>query len=222
MTPQLAQALEQRATPEAAGQTAQTTRNDLAQLNEQLRGHSPAEIIGAVGELGRRPLVTTSFGTESAVLLHLLHRHFPRLPVVWLDSGENSDLTYEFVERLRQRLDLDLHIYRPREDTGIDLQTADLQERSEHFKREPFARMLDELRPDLWFAGIRRDETEFRRSLDVLSWGRPGVLRVAPLFWQDKDWGLEYLRAHDLPSNDAYWDVVKGEAEKTECGLHLA
>lgn len=197
---------------------------ELDGFNRSLRDLSPTEIILRARDMGQRPMITTSFGPESAVLLHLLSEHFPRLPVIWMDSGYNTPETYRFAEQMRTDLNLDMHIYRPAPelDPSFDLDTASHERKSQHFKREPFERALKELKPDLWFAGIRRDETEFRRSLDVLSWGRPGLLRVAPLFHTDKTWADNYLSEHDLPGSHDYLDIVKGQQEKQECGLHLS
>jgi phosphoadenosine phosphosulfate reductase len=90
---------------------------------------------------------------------------------------------------------------------------------TQQVKIEPFQRALADLKPDVWFNAIRKDQTEFRQSLDVFSQSKDGVLKVAPLFeWSEAE--LEaYLAEHDLPNEHDYFDPTKA-LETRECGLH--
>ena len=85
--------------------------------------------------------------------------------------------------------------------------------------QEPFRRALGELEPDVWFNAIRKDQTEFRGALDVLSLSKDGVLKVAPLFYlTDSDLDA-YQAEHNLPNEFDYFDPTKALANR-ECGLH--
>ena len=90
---------------------------------------------------------------------------------------------------------------------------------TEQVKLEPFRRALDELKPDVWFNAIRKDQTEFRQGLDVLSLSKDGVLKVAPLFEKTDSDLDKYLDEHNLPNEFDYFDPTKVE-EHRECGLH--
>lgn len=211
----------------------QVSDSDLQEWNRWAAGRSPTEILAAVATLDARIISSTSFGTESAVGLHLSHCFLPEIPVVWVDSGYNTTETYRFAKRLHKRLHLNLRTYHPLTnwplkgnrnlaEPGVIEQFSETERDSlsVHFKREPFARAIAELRPNIWVTGIRRDETNFRRTLNVFTRGRPGVVRIAPLFQTSDRWIEQYLQQHKLPGYHSYRDIVKGE-EARECGLHL-
>src|SRR5471030_50250 len=67
----------------------------------------------AVDTFGDRLIMTTSFGIKSAVLLHLVTRIVPEIPVIFIDTGYLFPETYRFAEELRQRLKLNLKTYNP-------------------------------------------------------------------------------------------------------------
>ena len=148
--------------------------------------------------------------------------------MLWVDSGYNTSATYRFAESLIERLDLNIVTYIPQVSSarrnvlmgGIpDVDDPQHEEFTRQVKLEPFQRALSELKPDLWFNAIRKDQTEFRQSLDVVSQSRDAVLKVAPLFhWSEAD--LEaYLERFALPNELDYFDPTKA-LETRECGLH--
>lgn len=203
---------------------------DLERVNRELSGRSAEEIVRWALGLGLRPFVSTSFGPSAAVMLHLVSRIDPDVPVVWVDTGYNLRDTYVVAEKLMEMLPLNMQIYTPRTSAerwnavygGIpQLDDPALHEQfTRNIKLEPFERALSELRPELWLTGIRRDETDFRRSLDVVSWDRSrGMLRVAPIFDWSEDDLQAYLAEHGLPSCKHYFDPTK-VLENRECGLH--
>jgi phosphoadenosine phosphosulfate reductase len=207
------------------------TDRELADANWALHGATAQAIVAWALERDAPAMATTSMGPGSAVMLHLLAARAPGLPVVWIDTGYNSAETYRFAEQLRQRLQLDLRVYAPqltaarREALFGPIPT--IEERDAHarftqqVKLEPFQRALDDLRPGLWLTGIRREETDHRRSLDVLSRDPRGMIKVAPLFHFSGADMRAYLRRHDLPENPRYFDPTKVFAGR-ECGLHTA
>ena len=86
-------------------------------------------------------------------------------------------------------------------------------------KLEPFARAMDEWSPEVWFSGIRREETEFRKTLDILSFNARGILRVAPIFHWTEEQLADYMAEHELPSCKRYFDPTKLR-DNAECGIH--
>lgn len=201
---------------------------DLQAANQYLDQRSADEIVRWALERSERPLVTTNFRPFEAVILHLITQVKPGIQVLWVDSGYNTSATYRFAESLIERLNLNIHTYIPQMSSarrnvlmgGIpDVDDPQHEEFTRQVKLEPFQRALGELQPDLWFNAIRKDQTEFRQSLDVVSQSRDGVLKVAPLFhWSEAD--LEaYLERFALPNELDYFDPTKA-LETRECGLH--
>ncbi len=201
---------------------------DLQAANQHLAQRSADEIVRWALERSERPLVTTNFRPFEAVILHLITQVKPDIQVLWVDSGYNTSATYRLAESLIERLNLNIHTYIPQMSSarrnvlmgGIpDVDDPQHEEFTRQVKLEPFQRALGELQPDLWFNAIRKDQTEFRQSLDVVSQSRDGVLKVAPLFhWNDAD--LEaYSARFALPNELDYFDPTKA-LEARECGLH--
>jgi len=199
-----------------------------ADANIELQDKSPAEIIEWTVRQNSTSLVTTSFGPFSAVMLHAATRVKPDIPVAWVDSGYNTWETYIYAEKLMQDLDLNIHIFIPemtaaRRDAvmkGIPNINSELHtEFTQQVKLEPFQRVINKFNPEFWLTAIRKDETDFRKTLDIVSKGPNGILKVAPfLNWTEVD--MEgYLYEHKLPQIENYYDPTKAESDR-ECGLH--
>jgi phosphoadenosine phosphosulfate reductase len=207
------------------------TKLDLEAINAELANKSARQIIAWALEQKRRTIVTTSFGPGSAALLHMVSLQDSELPVVWVDSGYNMRDTYLVAEQLIEKLDLNARVYVPSitaERLNVimgGIPTLEEPEKHAEFTRivklEPFDRAISELDPEIWINGIRRSDTDFRKSLDVVSWDQRGILKVAPIFnWSDDD--LEaYMLENQLPSARHYFDPTKVESGR-ECGLHTA
>ena len=204
---------------------------DLEKSNAELRDKDPAEIIRWALDLGEPAIMTTSFGPNSGALLHMLASVDTAVPVVWADSGYNMRDTYVVAEQLIESLSLDARVYVPSvtpERLNVllgGIPTLDEPEKHAEFTRivklEPFQRALTELNPKVWISGIRRDDTDFRKSLDVLSYDNEGILKVAPIFYWDDEQIENYMEQHELPSCRHYFDPTKVESGR-ECGLHTA
>ncbi len=200
----------------------------LQQANNELRERAASDVVRWVLERAERPIITTSFGPHAAVLLHIVTRQCPNIPVVWVDHGFNTHATYRFARDLIERLDLNMKIYSPKQTPawitaslgGVpDVADPEHSEFTRRVKLEPFDRALDELAPDAWLTGIRAEETALRASLDTLSVDGRGILKVAPLLsWSESELDA-YLGDSGLPGETNYFDPTKGIAGR-ECGLH--
>ena len=73
----------------------------------------------------------------------------------------------------------------------------------------------------IWLTGIRREETEHRKSLDIVSIDNRGILKVAPIFYWSEDDVEAYMEQHQLPTCRHYFDPTKVH-DGRECGLHTA
>lgn len=202
---------------------------DLPQLNAEL-GKDPERILDWALGLGRRAVVSTSFGPFAAVTLHMAVQKKPGIPVIWADSGYGTAATYRFAEDVIRKLNLQFHNYRPRRSKAhreaVDgptpgLDDPRLAEFTHEVKLEPFERALKELKAEVWITGIRAEETEERAAMSPISVRPDGLIKVAPvLSWTAKQMN-DYLKQHDLPNNFDYFDPTKVE-DKRECGLHTS
>jgi phosphoadenosine phosphosulfate reductase len=201
---------------------------NLAEANLDLAGASAAEIIAWALARARNPVISTNFRPRSAALLHMVTRVCPDIPVIWVDTGYNTPATYRYIEQLRERLKLKLRAYTPhvtvaRRAASGGLPASDTPQFAgfvHETKLEPFERAFNELKPDVWFTGVRRDQNEFRSGLGVVSRGAQNTLRVAPVFDWTEDLLTAYLKAQGIADNDDYVDPTKPGA-KLECGLQL-
>lgn len=201
---------------------------DLAKANQQLASGSAQEVVEWALGLGGKTLVTTNFGPQEAVLLHMVKQVSPSTQVLWIDSGYNMPQTYEFADKVIKQLDLNIVVYTPtvsaaRRDAIMGgIPTIDdpaHAEFTEQFKLEPFKRAMTELAPEIWLTALRREQSQLRQQMDTVAHGPNGIIKVSPLL----DWSLDdmqtYLAQHGLPDEVRYFDPTKAEAGR-ECGLH--
>ena len=231
--------------------TAAEDARALAELNEMLESlDAERRAAWALNSLPGQHALATSFGAQSAVSLHLLSRLKPDLPVVLIDTGYLFPETYRFADELRERLGLNLKIYRSQLSpawqearygqlwqqgvSGIDCYNR-------INKVEPMQRALTDLGVHTWFAGLRRSQASTRANTPVLEL-KNGRWKFHPLAdWSDRDvW--RYLTKHDLPYHplwhqgyvsvgDVHTSAPLGADQspedtrffglKRECGLHI-
>ncbi len=193
--------------------------------------------------------LTSSFGAQSAVSLHMATRVYPDIPVILVDTGYLFPETYQFVDQLTSRLQLNLKVYRAEmspawQEARYGKQWENGVEGIEEYNRinkvEPMDRAMQELEVHAWLTGLRRQQSSTRENLPVLV-GQKGRIKVHPIIdWTDMDVGM-YLTDHDLPYHPL-WDegylsigdwhtsrkLTDGMTEeesrffglKRECGLH--
>jgi len=224
---------------------------DLADANARLQEATAEEIIRwAVETFGDRLVMSSSFGVQSAVMLHLVTRIVPDVPVILIDTGYLFPETYMFAEQLRERLDLNLKIYTPRLTAAMqEALYGKLWEQGEEGltryhqinKIEPMQRALEDLGAKAWLAGLRADQTEYRKGLETVT-RQSEVYKVHPILrWTARDVHA-YMTEHDLPYHPLLEEgyVSVGDVHSTrkvdedeheragrfgglkqECGLHL-
>lgn len=207
-------------------------------------------VAAALQRLPGQHVLSSSFGAQAAVSLHLVTRLAPRIPVILIDTGYLFSETYRFIDELTERLDLNLKVYRSAQSAAwLEARHGRLWERGlrgiEQYNRihkvEPMERALRELHAGTWFAGLRREQSAGRAGIEPVQMTAAGRYKVHPLFdWTDHD-VYRYLRKHDLPYHPLWdqgyvsigdWhttqrllDVADPEATrffglKRECGLH--
>lgn len=193
--------------------------------------------------------LSSSFGAQAAVSLHLVAQADPGIPVILVDTGYLFPETYQFIEQLRKQLNLNIQRFSsPQSVPEFEAQYGKLWEQGregldqylELRKVEPMRRALQTLGTQTWFAGLRRSQAESRAKLNPLE-VRDGRFKVHPIFdWSDRDVYL-YLKAHGLSYHPLWdqgyisigdWHSTKSLSEvssaeelrfsglKRECGIH--
>lgn len=206
---------------------------DLGRANRELAGRDPLDVIRwAIDLVPGRAVVSTNFRPYEVVLLHLVTRVWPQIPVLWVDHGYNRPATYHHAARLVEILGLNLRVYAPRmtvaryealhgspPDPGAG-DEGRLREFSTAMKLEPFRRGMRELAPAVWITGLREVQNPGRAGLDIVAPDPNfGAVKVNPLFrWVDAALDA-YRERHGLPEEWDYFDPAKGD-ERRECGLH--
>lgn len=188
--------------------TAAESSQSLAELNTWLAGRSAQQRVAwALENTAGTHALSSSFGAQAAVSLHLVTQQRPDIPVILVDTGYLFPETYRFIDDLADRLSLNLKVYRPQ--IGIAWMEARMgriwEEGAEGITRynrlrkvEPMQRALRELDVRTWFAGLRRGQSSSRANIDYLQL-KDSRWKVHPIAdWSDRDvW--DYLHKHDLP-----------------------
>ena len=224
---------------------------DLDAINRQLAGDDARRIVRwAHGQFGDRLVMTTSFGAQSAVMLHLVTQIVPDIPVVWIDTGFSFPETYRFADDLVKQLRLNLRVYQsPLSPARMVALHGRLWEQGREGldtydrirKIEPRDRAFKELSAAGWLTGPRRSQTAFRQGLQIVEpFGK--IFKIHPILeWTTKQVHA-YLKTHGLSyhplvdqgySSIGDWhstEAVAGDLDdrqgrfrglKQECGLHL-
>jgi phosphoadenosine phosphosulfate reductase len=224
--------------------------NDLAQANIVLEKQSAEQRVSwALEHLPHNFMLSSSFGAQAAVMLHMVTQQYPDVPVVLTDTGYLFAETYQFVDELTQRLNLNLKVYRA--DVSSAWQEARMgkmwQQGLEGIEKynalnkvEPMQNALKDLQIKSWFAGLRRSQSDMRETLPVVQ-NLKNQYKIYPIInWSNKDVHL-YLKEHNLPYHPLWekgyvsigdWhstlSLKEGMTEqdtrffglKRECGLH--
>ena len=223
---------------------------DLRISLAELQAKEPAQRVQwAQDNFPKESVVTTSFGAQSAAFLHLVSRAFPKIPVIFIDTGYHFPETLAFSRDLTKTLNLNLQIYRPkispeeiesRHGRLWELGPDGLEKFHEIIRVEPLRRAWGELNPKVWLAGLRRSGSDHRQRLEVLS-RQDARWKLLPILeWGDREVGA-YLQTHHLPYHPLWsqgyvsigdrvttkrLDEVQDPRElrhfgwKRECGLH--
>ena len=200
----------------------------LDSINRDFANNPQDLIKWALGQ-GERPICTTNFRPFEAVILHMVTQERPDIPIVWMDSGYNTEATYQFADALIQRLNLNMVSFIPqrtrahREALEGAMPSIDDPRHAaftQEVKIEPFERALREMQPDVWFTALRAEDTPERAKMQPASRNSDGLLKIAPLLQGTAKDMYYYLEPHDLHNNFDYFDPTKVE-DKHECGLHL-
>jgi phosphoadenosine phosphosulfate reductase len=227
-----------------------TTSASTAPVSRDLEQATAEERVSwAIETFGDGLVMTTSFGIQSAVMLHLVTRIAPQIPVIFIDTGYLFPETYRFARDLTERLQLNLKKFVPAMtaaeqealhgklwEQGLD----GLKRYNFINKVEPMERAVRELGATAWLAGLRRTQASTREALRVVQ-NQNKITKVHPIIdWDDRR-VYRYLTDHKLPYHPLWeqgyvsvgdWHstskLLDGMSEedtrfgglKRECGLH--
>jgi len=188
---------------------------NLPELNAAFETTDPEKIVSwSAAQFGNDIVMSSSFGAESALLLHMATQVLPNIKVIFVDTGYLFPETHQFMEQLRSRLNLNVWTYRTKNDPIAYLRHAgednpgwrkDIDACCAVNKNEPFERALRELQPKAWLRGTRRDQAETRKDMQFIQWAnRYNCYSISPILnWKSRDiYG--YLKKHDLPYHPMY------------------
>lgn len=200
---------------------------DLDKINKDLEGKTPQEIVEWAISIAETPVVTTNFRPYEAAILKITSATKKDIKVIWCDTGYNTPNTYKHAEEVINILGLNVKLYVPKQTTAhrdVVLGVPSIEDPkhavfTEQVKLEPFKRAMTEHKPDVWFTNLRKGQTAFRDSINIVSQDKNGVIKVSPFYnWTDKELDI-YLEENNLPNEFKYFDPTK-QLENRECGLH--
>lgn len=198
---------------------------------------------------GEGLVLSTSFGVQSAVMLHLVTRQIPDIPVVFVDTGYLFPETYRFAEELTERLNLNLKTYHPLKSAAHQEAVygklwenglRGLERYNRMNKVEPMNRAVKELGAAAWLSGLRRHQASTRQDRPPVE-RQNKIFKIYPIIdWSDRD-VYRYLTENNLPYHPLWeqgyvsvgdWHSTRKLGEgmtpeetrfggaKRECGLH--
>lgn len=191
---------------------------ELQRARERLRElDAYGRLRWALDTFGDGFALTTSFGIQSAVLLHLASRlcreRGCRLPVVWVDTGYLPAETYRYARQLQELLGIDLHVAQA-EMTPARMEAlhgrlwetgrvGDLELYHRLRKVEPLDRAFAALGVRCWASGVRGSQTDHRRVMAVLDAVRQRWSLRPLLSWANRD-VYYYMQEHGLPQHPLF------------------
>ena len=188
----------------------------LENLRRSLDPMTPQErLTWAVETYGQAFALTTSFGIQSAVLLHMLSRipDGDSIPVIWVDTGYLPPETYHYVETLRDLLGIRLVVVQSEMsparmeavhgklwETG---ELSDLELYHRIRKVEPLEQAFASLETQCWASGVRRRQTDHRSSMTWIDPIRNRLALHPLLLWTNREI-FYYMQDNALPQQPLF------------------
>jgi phosphoadenosine phosphosulfate reductase len=187
---------------------------ELKTGDELLETKQPQEVLAAsIERYAPKIVLACSFGAEDVVLVDMVHRINPSVPLFYLDTEFLFPETYATRDRVIERYQLKTEqviqvksLLTPEQQAtqhGQALWTRFPDQCCELRKVEPLSRVLKGF--DAWITGIRRDQSPTRANAKLVEWDQKfQLVKVNPLarwMWEDV-W--TYIHAHDIPYNELH------------------
>jgi len=190
--------------------------------------------------------LSSSFGAESALLLHMATQIKPDIPILFINTGFLFKETLEFKETLKKKFNLNIREFKADEKSQA-LVRERLKDKSKNdgtccdaAKVELMQRALEGL--DCWIAGLRRNQAVTRKDIRIVESYEGGLVKVHPIANWSSEQISDYMKKYQLPYHPlwtkGYRSIgcepcttlpIPGQddrsgrwagTEKTECGIH--
>lgn len=223
---------------------------NLDKINNFLKQISVEKRIEwAIENLPKNFALSSSFGIQSIVSLHLITSQIPSIPIILIDTGYLFPETYKFIDKMKKKLKLNLKVYRAKKSPAWqEARYGKLWKKGlEGIKKYnyinkviPMRYALKKLKIKTWFAGLRTVQSSSRKNLNFLSIKR-NIFKFLPILdWSNKKI-YDYLKMNNLDIHPLYhkgyrsigdihtshkWKFGMQKEEvrffglKRECGIH--
>jgi phosphoadenosine phosphosulfate reductase len=218
---------------------------------EHIEQLAPEALIEAIfkANTDASSCLTCSFQAEDILVLHLLRRQLPQVPVLFLETGYHFKETCEFRDRIANEWSLNLVNVLPQktvaqqESESGTLYRSDPTSCCQLRKAGPLMAALEP--HDIWFTGLRREQSPTRTNLKKIEQHRlpsgKALLKVSPLagwtwaeVWEyTANHQLSYLPQYDqgylsigcqpctsIPHDASNPRSGRWDGKKLECGIH--
>ena len=194
-------------------------KDNLKKYNQQLLDMKAQEILRWGHEkFGNQFAITTSFGIQSSVLLHMLCQSGlqKKIKIFWIDTGYLPQETYHYAQKLINDLSLEIEVLQselsPARMEALygklweTNKTSDLDKYHELRKIKPLENALEKYNIQCWASGIRSSQTEDRNKMNFLDLIRQRLSLRPLLNWTNKDI-FYYMEENNLPAHPLF---IKG------------
>ena len=185
------------------------TNKDLEKLSAQ------DQLQWGLEKFDERFFLTTSFGIQSAVLLHMtaILTSTKKPKVIWIDTGYLPKETYKYADKLTKLFELDLVVAQslisPARmealhgrlwETGLQ---KDLEKYHQIRKVEPLEKSFSNLNVHCWASGVRKGQTKNRQTMTHIDFIRDRLTLRPLLNWTKKDI-FYYMEKNNLPQHPLF------------------
>jgi len=187
------------------------TTAELKVLSDSFESMQPQDVLAyALEHYSHRIILACSFGAEDVVLVDMIHRLDPKVPLFYLDTDFLFPETYQLRDRIIKRYGLSPEqiiqvraTLTPESQAlqfGDALWSRDPNRCCQIRKVQPLTRILSGY--DAWITGIRRDQTPTRANAGMVEWdGQFNLAKFNPLARWTHDDVWTYIRIHEVPYN---------------------
>lgn len=213
----------------------------VEQLNEKYAPLTPEQRIAEVQKDFSKILLTSSFGTTSAVLLHMFASTNPKQEVYFLDTTYHFAETLAYKDLLATQLGLNVHTVKPEEWKNNFTNADQTWSKDPDLccsinKVEPLDRIKEGF--EVWVSGLMQSQNSYRKQMNIFE-QKGDILKFYPIIDLSEDDAKKYIEKHALPAHPLLKHgfnsvgcihcTVKGRGRegrwvnrsKTECGLHM-
>jgi phosphoadenosine phosphosulfate reductase len=196
--------------------TLESIQLNLEGHNKKLKDMTPKEIIlWGYKNFDNHFAITTSFGIQSSVILHMVHQYSleKKIKIFWIDTGYLPSETYKYAERLINDLSLEIEVLQselsPARMESLygklweTNKSSDLDKYHDIRKIKPLENALDKNDIFCWASGVRSEQTKNRNKMNFVDVIRKRLSLRPLLNWKNKDI-FYYMKENQLPSHPLF------------------